>query len=106
MSPMEMDDAPLILLSVAIAVVFGLMTALLARAKGRGFIGWLFYGALSPPFAFFHALLMASKKQATRKRGLSYQAQRRCPHCGEAIKAGLEVCPQCWRALPEDGMTP
>ncbi len=96
---MEIDEAPLLLLSIALAIVFGLTTALLARAKGRSFIGWLFYGALSAPIAFFHALLMASKKPVAEKRGLSSQARRRCPHCGETIKAGLEVCLQCWRVL-------
>ena len=98
-----MDDSSLILLSIALAIAFGLMTALLARAKGRNFLGWLIYGALSSPIAFFHALFMASKRQTARKRGQSSVAQQRCPHCGEAIKVDLEVCPQCWRMLPEAG---
>src|ERR1700675_2865790 len=103
---MDIGDVPATLLFIALAIVFGLMTAFVARAKGRSFVGWLFYGALTPPMALVHALLMAKKKQAAGKRRRSSQAQRRCPHCGEAIKVDLDVCPQCWRVLPEDGMTP
>ena len=103
---MDMNHAPLILLSIVLAILFGLITALIARAKGRNFIGWWIYGALSSPIAIFHALLMAPKKYAGRRRGLSSAARRRCPHCGEAIKLDVEVCPQCWRVLPAGGITP
>ena len=103
MPAMDLSDPSLILLSIALAVVFGLMTGVIARSKGRSFIGWWLYGALSSPIAFFHALLMAPKKRSARTRGRPAEVLRRCPHCGAAIKPDLEVCPQCWRVLPGDG---
>ena len=102
----DTGDMPLVLLSLALAIVFGLMTALVARAKKRSFAGWLIYGALAPPIALLHALFMAPDNEAAKKNGRSSGALRRCPHCGEAIKRDLDVCPQCWRVLPSDGGAP
>lgn len=99
----DLSDLPLVLLSLALAVVFGLMTALVARAKGRSFALWLIYGVFAPPFALFRAMLMSPNKNAAGKKILSSEARRRCPHCGEAIGRDLEVCPQCWRVLPTEG---
>lgn len=101
----DMVDLPLVLLSLALAFVFGLMTALVARAKGRSFTVWLFYGVFAPPFALFHAMLMASGRDVARRNMLSSGGRYRCPHCGEAIGRDLEVCPQCWRVLPAGGAT-
>jgi ribosomal protein S14 len=100
----DLSDLPLILLSLALAVVFGLMTALVARAKGRSFALWLIYGVFAPPFALFRAMLMSPNTAG--KKILSSEARRRCPHCGEAIGRDLEVCPQCWRVLPTKGAPP
>jgi hypothetical protein len=102
----DLGGMPLVLLSLALAITFGLMTALVARAKKRSFAAWLIYGALAPPIALFHALLLASGNEAVKKNGLSPGALQRCPHCGEAIKRDLDVCPQCWRVLPGDGGAP
>ena len=101
---MEMDGTSFALVWTAAWVVVGLMTALLARSKGRNFIGWWLYGALTFPIALLHALLMAPQKHTARTRSASSEAQRRCPHCGEAIKRDLDVCPQCWRVVPVDGV--
>ena len=100
----DLVDLPLVLLSLALAVVFRLMTALVARAKRRSFIVWLFYGVFALPFALFHAMLMSPGKDAARRNMLSSEARQRCPHCGEAIGHDLEVCPQCWRVLPAGGV--
>jgi len=87
-------------------VVFGFATALVAHSKGRSPVAWWIYGALTPPIGLFHAMLMAPKRQPPRKSGVSTGARRRCPHCGEAIKPDLEVCPECWRVLPADEVAP
>ena len=95
-------DAPTVLLPLALALVFGLMTALVARSRGRSFLVWLVYGTLVPGFALIHSLFLAPGK-AKDERGLSAsKALRRCPFCFESIRPDREVCPACWRVLPAE----
>ena len=106
MTGIDLTDESFTLSAVALAVAFDLMTALVARLKGRSLVAWWLYGTFMPPFKLFHAMLMAPKRQSPKKFGASPGARRRCPHCGEAIKPDLDVCPECWRALPVDDVAP
>src|SRR5712692_2828903 len=105
MTDIDPTDTSLILPAVGLAVVLGLMTALVARSKGRSPIGWWLYGTLTAPIGLFHAMLMAPKRHSPKKSSAS-AGKRRCPHCGEAVKPDLDVCPECWRVLPVDEILP
>ena len=103
MFDIDLLDPAIILPGVLLSVALGVMTALVARGKGRSVIGWWLYGMLTPPIGLFHAMLVAPKRAARKAKGAS--AMRRCPYCAEAIKPELDVCPECWRVLPVEGLT-
>jgi hypothetical protein len=98
----DLFDPGIVLPGVLLSVALGVMTALVARGKGRSLIAWWLYGTLMPLIGLFHAMLLAPKL-ATR-RGTGASAIRRCPYCAEAIKPELDVCPECWRVLPVEGV--
>lgn len=102
----DLLDPSVVLMGLAMAAVFGVMTALVARAKRRSAVAWLFYGAFAPPFALIHALVVAPGKEEKKGPDRWSAASRRCPFCFESIKPDLEVCPHCWRVLPADGDGP
>jgi hypothetical protein len=71
---------------LAFAVLIGLIPAVIARKKGRAFVGWWVYGALLLIVALPHALLCKDR---------SY----RCLHCAEKIRPEARICPHCHTEL-------
>jgi hypothetical protein len=106
MAELTLDESSLLPMFLGLALVLGLLTAVIARWKGRNFIVWWLYGALACPVALFHVLLAAPKRQAPPARTVWAEGTRRCPHCFETIKSNLEVCPKCWRALAPESPPP
>ncbi len=49
-------------------LAWAIIVALIARYKGRSFLGWFIYALLIPPLAMIHALVMANIKKVGRKR--------------------------------------
>jgi hypothetical protein len=97
---MDSFDLPLLLLSAALSVVFGVIPALIARSKGRNFLLWWLYGALASPIAFVHAMLISPNRATVGGKASRSGALRRCPHCGEVIAQEAEMCRHCGRTVP------
>jgi hypothetical protein len=68
-----------------IAIFIGIIPAMIAKNKGKSFIGWYIYGVLLFIIALPHALLMKS----------AYQ----CPYCKSNIDPTATVCPKCARDI-------
>jgi len=68
-----------------LALVIGVIPAMVAKNKGRSFFGWYIYGVLLFIVALPHSLIMKSKYQ--------------CPHCKSNIDPQATVCPKCSRDI-------
>jgi zinc ribbon protein len=69
-----------------IAVLFGIATALIGRAKGSSFWIWLIVGTVLPGLGLIAVILF---------RGEKAEPERRCPSCGKIVKLYVQVCPRC-----------
>jgi hypothetical protein len=69
-----------------IVVVFGLLTAIIGKAKGSSFWLWLLIGGLVPPLGTIAVILYRSEKA---------EPERQCPNCHYAVKLYVQVCPRC-----------
>ena len=71
---------------VVVAIVFGVVSGIVARSKGRSSLGWFVAGLLIGPFALVVAVLPAKPKE-----GRLIQ----CPACLEVIRDEARVCRHC-----------
>ncbi|HIL35551.1 MAG: zinc ribbon domain-containing protein [Nitrospira sp.] len=83
---------------VIILFIFGSITAIIARSKGRDLFLWWFYGILLFPFALIHAIILQNNTEIRdpiqRRQGLI-----KCPHCAEMIKLDAKQCQFCGRKI-------
>ena len=77
-----MDGAPYVL----IALLFGLATGILGRAKGSSFFVWFLIGTVLPIFGLLAVILYRSEHT---------EPERRCPTCNKILKLHVQVCPRC-----------
>ncbi|CAN5889602.1 hypothetical protein BH11PSE1_BH11PSE1_10600 [soil metagenome] len=82
---------------LVIAVLIGLLPAIIASKKGRSFVGWWIYGALIFIVALPHALIMKADPKRLEENALAQGDSRKCPHCAELIKREAKVCRYCGR---------
>ena len=71
---------------VVIALIFGLGTGWVGRAKGSSFLIWFAVGAVLPGLGLIAALLYRNEHA---------EPERRCPQCGTVHKIHVQVCTRC-----------
>jgi hypothetical protein len=73
-----------------IAILFGISTGIIGRAKGSSFWIWLIIGTVLPGFGLIAVILF---------RGERNEPERRCPRCQKIVKLYVQVCPRCGEDL-------
>jgi endogenous inhibitor of DNA gyrase (YacG/DUF329 family) len=69
-----------------IALLFGLATGIVGRAKGSSFFLWFLIGTVLPFFGLIAAILFRSEHT---------EPERQCPNCRKTLKLHVQVCPRC-----------
>jgi hypothetical protein len=77
-----------------VALVFGIVSSIIACSKGRNSLGWFLAGLLIGPFALVVAALPPVARDGQFKR---------CPACAEVIRAEATRCRYCELTLQEVG---
>ena len=72
-----------------VAILIGLLPAVIASSKGYSFMLWWLYGAALFIVALPHSLMLGPGG-----------TKRKCPFCAETIRTEASVCPHCQRDLP------
>ena len=75
-----------------VALVFGLVSSIIAHSKGRNSLGWFLAGLLIGPFALVVAALPLAVRNGQFKR---------CPGCAEIIQEEANRCRYCELVLNE-----
>jgi hypothetical protein len=71
---------------VLIALLFGLATGIIGRAKGSSFFIWAIVGLVLPVLGLIAVILY---------RGEHEEPERQCPTCNKIVKLHVQVCPRC-----------
>ena len=79
-----------------VAILIGLIPAIIAQHKGRSFIVFWIYGALIFIVALPHSLLINPTAKALGNHRLA-QSFKKCIYCAQIIKAEYNVCLYCGR---------
>ncbi|MCP4678545.1 MAG: hypothetical protein GY854_24150 [Deltaproteobacteria bacterium] len=77
---------------IFIAIVFGIVAAIVAFNKGRNSLGWFLGGLLIGPFALIVAVLPPVPRSGQYLK---------CPSCAEIVQADANICRFCSGDLTE-----
>ena len=81
-----------------VAVLLGLLPAVVAERKGRIFWRWWVYGSLLFIVAIIHALVIP-KPETIKRAELADEGYVACPWCAEMVRSEAIVCRYCGRDL-------
>jgi len=78
---------------LGIALIIGIIPAMIAKSKGREAFWWYVYGVALFIIALPHALLI--KDTSTTSKDITPETHMRCPDCKEFVRIGAKKCKHC-----------
>ena len=79
---------------ILVAILFGVVSAVIARSKGRTAIGWFLVGLIIGPFSLIVAVLPVRPQDG---RFIE------CPACCEVIQTEAKICHHCGSQISHVG---
>ncbi len=88
-------------LAFCLWIACGVITAVVARNKGRNPVGWFITGMVIAPFGFYLALVMPKNEAALVQRAVAAGEVKQCRHCLEYVRTAATKCSHCGSDVPE-----
>lgn len=77
-------------------ILFGVVSMIIAKTKGRSAAGWFFIGVIFGPFALVVIFLPAVTRQSQElTETVAAEGYRDCPHCGKPMRNQSTKCWVC-----------